>query len=518
MADRKALIARMEQIHQEYNHLSQYLMAQPQQALPGEGLVYRDIIHEAQSKTEDGNAAVVKKLSTQLQELAAEKGALEKALQEQKNENTKVISKLNQELKDWKDDTEVLKDILKRLNEQLNRYHIKYGRLQEDKIKPITKDISHSSIYKLGALLSAYDELLLERDTTIKTSTEKLEELMLKVDSVTSENEKLCIRLEKLQTEVPLGSEDAEMVAADARLLLEEREILLEELHTLGQQKLQETGDHQNEVTRLKKRLEEYDIRNHRLSSDVDAWKAECIQLEKQCHALQAELRGTVTKQEHQLAVDECQRLFEELRAAYSQDSGNMKGKMRAARQEKKNLAEKLTDTSTHIHNLSGQVSGLKGSLRKTERRVQRRERSLKALHAATRLAQSRLKSLSAVCSELLEDRAQLLEAFVAQRKETEELSREITLRSAAVGALSQKLKEERLVWSEHIAESEGAMKAARSAWKRSSREASHLRRLIATKDDTIASLIADYRMLGLDYNKTKHHGLRQHLPKFSEG
>ncbi|XP_071535994.1 uncharacterized protein [Panulirus ornatus] len=483
MADRKALIARMEQIHQEYNHLSQYLMAQPQQALPGEGLVYRDIIHEAQSKTEDGNAAVVKKLSTQLQELAAEKGALEKALQEQKNENTKVISKLNQELKDWKDDTEVLKDILKRLNEQLNRYHIKYGRLQEDKIKPITKDISHSSIYKLGALLSAYDELLLERDTTIKTSTEKLEELMLKVDSVTTENEKLCIRLEKLQTEVPLGSEDAEMVAADARLLLEEREILLEELQTLGQQKQQETGDHQNEVTRLKKRLEEYDIRNHRLSSDVDAWKAECVQLEKQCHALQAELRGTVTKQEHQLAVDECQRLFEELRAAYSQDSGNMKGKMRAARQEKKNLAEKLTDTSTHIHNLSGQVSGLKGSL-----------------------------------SELLEDRAQLLEALVAQRKETEELSREITLRSAAVGALSQKLKEERLVWSEHIAESEGARKAARSAWKRSSKEASHLRRLIATKDDTIASLIADYRMLGLDYNKTKHHGLRQHLPKFSEG
>lgn len=63
----------------------------------------------------------MKKLSSELQELAAEKGALEKALQEQKNENTKIVSTLNQELKDWKEDTEVLKDILKRLNEQLNR-------------------------------------------------------------------------------------------------------------------------------------------------------------------------------------------------------------------------------------------------------------------------------------------------------------------------------------------------------------------------------------------------------------
>lgn len=54
--------------------------------------------------------------------------------------------------------------------------------------------------------------------------------------------------------------------------------------------------------------------------------------------------------------------------------------------------------------------------------------------------------------------------------------------------------QEERLAWSESIAESEGARKAAKSAWKRSSREASHLRRLISTKDDTIASLIADYK------------------------
>lgn len=49
-------------------------------------------------------------------------------------------------------------------------------------------------------------------------------------------------------------------------------------------------------------------------------------------------------------------------------------------------------------------------------------------------------------------------------------------------------------MWSGCVSEREGAMKAARAAWKRSARESSHLRNLLATKDDTIASLISDYK------------------------
>lgn len=49
-------------------------------------------------------------------------------------------------------------------------------------------------------------------------------------------------------------------------------------------------------------------------------------------------------------------------------------------------------------------------------------------------------------------------------------------------------------MWSGRLAEKDGAMKAARAAWKRSTRESSHLRGLLGTKDDTIASLISDYK------------------------
>ncbi|XP_045595150.1 centrosomal protein of 89 kDa isoform X2 [Procambarus clarkii] len=511
---RAAVIARMEEIRQQYNQLAQYLAAQSQQTHHIQDVASQDQ-NDAEEATMDALKREVKNLSNQLHILTAEKATLERTLEEHKNDSTKSIAKMNQELKGWKDDTDVLKDILKRLNEQLNRYHIKHGPLRgEEETRRITKDISRQSIYKLKALLIAYDELLFERDSTIKSSTEKLEKMMLRVNDVVCENEKLHNRLEKLQSEVPLGSEEAEMVAADARLLLEEREILLQEIQVLRQQRQQEVADSKQEVMRLQDKLEEYEVKNHTLSSDLDTWKVESAQLEKQCRALRAELRGTVSKQEHQFAVDECQRLFEELRAAYDQRSVNLKGKMQAAKHEKKHLAEKLTDTSTHVHSLSVQVSGLKGSLRKTECRVQRRERSLKAMHTAVRLAQSRLKSLTAVCSELLEDREKLLDALVAQRKETEELSREVTLRSATVGVLSQKLKEERLTWSGRFAESEGALKAAKSAWKRSNREVSHLRSLIASKDDTIASLVAEYKLLGLDYGDAKYHNLRQHLPK----
>lgn len=44
------------------------------------------------------------------------------------------------------------------------------------------------------------------------------------------------------------------------------------------------------------------------------------------------------------------------------------------------------------------------------------------------------------------------------------------------------------------MAECEGGRQAAKAAWKRSTKENSHLRTLIAAKDDTITSLIADYK------------------------
>ncbi|XP_068229773.1 centrosomal protein of 89 kDa-like [Palaemon carinicauda] len=267
-------------------------------------------------------------------------------------------------------------------------------------------------------------------------------------------------------------------------------------------------------VSKLQNQLEKSEARNLALSSEIASWKTEFEIQEKKSLGLQEQLKGTVTRQEHQLAVDECQRLFEELRTTYSRESGDLKGRVRAVKHEKKNLAEKLTDSSTHAHNLSVQVSGLKGSLRKYESKVQRRELSLQAISASYRVSQSRLRSLSEVCSELLDDREKLLESLSAQRKETEELSREVTLRSAAVGALSQKLKEERVNWSSRLAESEGGRQAAKSAWKRASREIKHLRSLISSKDDTITSLIADYRLLGLDASEAKHHKLRQYLSK----
>lgn len=63
----------------------------------------------------------VKSLKTQVEKYATEKSMLEKTLQEQKNESIKHIDKLKREVVDLKDDAEVLKNILKRLNEELNR-------------------------------------------------------------------------------------------------------------------------------------------------------------------------------------------------------------------------------------------------------------------------------------------------------------------------------------------------------------------------------------------------------------
>ncbi|XP_045133109.1 centrosomal protein of 89 kDa-like isoform X2 [Portunus trituberculatus] len=509
--EQAAVVARMEHLYREYNKLSHFLRGHHVASEDVDGEIHdtADIVSIDTSKHQ------VKNLRKQVQDLTSDKSILEKLLQQHKNESIKQIEKLKREVGDLRDDTDVLKDILKRLNEELNRYHIKYGKLPPVETVPSKKEISHSSLYKLSGLLQAYDELLLERDTTIRNNNEKLGDFMVQVDSITAENEKLHARLEKLQSQVPLGTEEAEMVAADARLLLEERELLVEELQQQKQHNKQVDAQQQHQLQALKHKIEEYELQNHSLSYELGTWKTKCMQLEKKCNSLHDQLQGSVPQQEHHMAVKECQRLFEELRKAYKQDSGNMKGKIHAVRSEKQNLAEKLIDTSACLHRLRGQVSGLKGSLRKCESHINHKKSSLKALQVTARLTNTRLKALASICSELLEDREKLLDAVMIYKKEKEQLCKEVTLRSAAVGALSQKLKEEHLVWSGRVAERDGAMKAARAAWKRSARESSHLRSLLATKDNTIASLISDYKLFGLTTNEVRHyHHPIPHQPK----
>ncbi|KAK4292114.1 hypothetical protein Pmani_035096 [Petrolisthes manimaculis] len=496
------LIAYLESLQMEYNQLSSRLMAQ---TCPKAGVTYQPI-HSSTPQapppdpdyTPESLTKRVKFLTQQLKVTCQDKATLEKTLQQQQQENNSKISKLKVEVQGWKDDVVVLKDILKRLNEQLNRYHLKHGKTPDEKFQNITKlseqDISRSSIHKLSAVLMAYDELLQERDATIKNSAGKLDNLMVRVEAVTSENEDLHTRLERLQTQVPLGAEESDLVASDARLLLEERELLLQEVQALRRQKQQQALDNQHQVRRLREELEESEAVSRAARAEADEWKQDYKKLEEECTDLHTQLHDSIPREEHQQAVQECHRLFDDLRRAYNESSGTLKTKATAATQEKHTLAHKLTDTHTHAHALTLQVSGLKGSLRKSESKMHKRDRSLKALQSATRLAQSRLKSLTQVCSELLEDREKLLAAFVAQRNETEELSKEVTLRSAAVGALSQKLKEERLAWSERVSESEGAMKAAQTAWQHCTHEIQQLRSLVSSKDNTITTLIADYK------------------------
>lgn len=526
MTSTSAVLSRLEQLSEEYNRLSQYVISHPRQAQQSSGQGgYQSEIFNPQSETtatlqrnNDLSALhrQISDLSNRLQKECRERKALEQKLKEKELGSTQMIAKLKQEIRESNNDTEIIKDIIKRLNEQLNRYHIKYGPISsegESHRDQSRGQITRSNLYKLKALLVAYDELIKERDYALKSATEGLEKVMVKVDSVTKENEKLHTCMERLTVENPMSGDVAERVAADARILLEERELLMQEVQLIQQKRQQEATQHQEEVSILRQELEESLNKTSVMSSDLLHYREECSQLEQQCKSLQEKLKNSVTKAEHQMAVDECQRLFEQLRSAYDMESGDLKNRVHANKSEKHQLAKHLTDTSAAVQTLTAQVSGLKGSLRKNQTNVDRRGKVIQALNTSKKLFQAQLKYLAKVCSELIEDRGRLLQSLSLQRKECEELAKDGTLRSATIGALSQKLKEERLSMSGHLAESEGGRRAAKAAWKRTSQEAQQLRNILQTKEDTIASLTADYRLLGLDISEARYKSLHQRMP-----
>lgn len=526
MTGTSAVLSRMEQLSEEYNRLSQYVISHPrqeQQTSTQGG--YQSEIFNPQSETtaplqrnHDLSSLhhQISELSNRLQKEYTERRALEQKLKEKELSSTQMIAKLKQELRESNNDTEIIKDIIKRLNEQLNRYHIKYGPISSEGESHREKSrgqITRSSLYKLKALLVAYDELIKERDAALKSATEGLEKVMVKVDSVTKENEKLHTCMERLTVENPMSGDVAERVAADARILLEERELLMQEVQLIQQKRQQEATQHQEEVSVLRQELEESLNKTSVISSDLSHYREECSQLDQQCKSLQEKLKNSVSKAEHQMAVEECQRLFEQLRSAYDMESGNLKNRVHANKSEKQQLAKHLTDTSAVVQTLSAQVSGLKGSLRKNQTNAERRGKVIHALNTSKKLFQAQLKYLAKVCSELIEDRGRLLQSLSLQRKESEELAKDVTVRSATIGALSQKLKEERLSMSARLAESEGGRRAAKAAWKRTTQEAQQLKNVLQTKENTIASLTADYRLLGLDISEARYKNFHQRMP-----
>ncbi|CAL4175194.1 unnamed protein product, partial [Meganyctiphanes norvegica] len=378
MENSSAMLSRMEMLSEEYNKLSQYLMSQPRQTRQSnfQGSHQSELFNPQSETTATFQRSnefsalqrQITELSNRLQKEYTDRNALEQKYKEKELINTQIISKLKQELRETNNDTEIIKEVIKRLNEQLNRYHIKYGPISSEGEsyggEQSRGQITRASLYKLRALLVAYDEVIKERDGALKSATEGLEKVMVKVDSVTKENEKLHTCLERLTVENPMKGDVAERVAADARILLEERELLMQEVQLVQQKRHQEAGQHQEEVSILRQELEESLSKTSVLSSELSHCREEFSQLEQQCKSMQEQLRNSVTKADHQLAIDECQRLFEHLRSAYNVESGVLKNKYHANKSEKQQLAKHLTDTSTLMQNLTAHVSGLKGSVR----------------------------------------------------------------------------------------------------------------------------------------------------------
>lgn len=159
-----AVLARMEVLYREYNQLSQFLRAMPESSegapdlslpslLPNItyamskiwiwiiiGLLFQEssyfsnhyiwlLVSDVVNVTTVAADIIsieslkqqVKNLKAQVEELATGKATAEKTLQQQKNESIKRIDKLKREVADLEDDTDVLKNILKRLNEELNK-------------------------------------------------------------------------------------------------------------------------------------------------------------------------------------------------------------------------------------------------------------------------------------------------------------------------------------------------------------------------------------------------------------
>ena len=178
-----------------------------------------------------------------------------------------------------------------------------------------------------------------------------------------------------------------------------------------------------------------------KVTKDNSEIKIKYKELQRQQEILQNKLHNSVAKDEHEKAVLKCNSLFEELKHSYNQHSGNLTHKVNSIKEERKNLAEKLTDSSVQVHKLHHQVNGYKVSLRKNETRLEKNRETIRSLNKSKKFLQAQLKSLAKATKDLLKERSEVLKKIANKSKQIESLSKELQLKTSAFGTLTAKNK-----------------------------------------------------------------------------
>ncbi|XP_050543968.1 centrosomal protein of 89 kDa-like [Daktulosphaira vitifoliae] len=305
-------------------------------------------------------------MSENVAKMASHLKQLEKKRDELKRQCTAIesmnrqseVNRLTEKNNALKQDVFVLKNLTYKLNQELEKCQDKllsrdqisesssYMRIQGPKgINWRREDLS-----AVSPLLEAYQTSLEEKDITIETYKNELARFSTRSKEIVAENENLYQQLEEANDKIEVTYVEWKSLELEVASLKEHNELLIRQAK-LHQAKLQDLlRSYQSRVTELNSE------RDH-LTDKYENARMELLQLQSRVSNLAEDLNRMKTEDNnkipisvHTSAVNECRRLFEELKVRYDDERDTLMRRLIIFEEERPALDIKIVSLTTELN------------------------------------------------------------------------------------------------------------------------------------------------------------------------
>ncbi|XP_034254503.1 centrosomal protein of 89 kDa isoform X2 [Thrips palmi] len=450
-------------------------------------------------------------MQMQCQQLESERNALQDALadalnqlQESQTSNTEVLA-LRRQNKQLEEDVLLLKSTVYRLNAELEKYQNRLRALrkvQENSGQVMAKisDPPESEIKPtpmasnmLGPLLEAYQETIIEKESALESSSKELATYAQQCQSAKQEAKELK---KKLDSCTQLKNEEMSDLQEKLEEAQSRSDSLLQSLESERARLQDMQRKHSQEVSVLDSRARGLEAKLTECHTELLTLRGRYSVLSEQFERLQQGADRLIPLSVHNSAVNECKRLFEELKTQYEQERDRYVRKVAALETDKPRLEAALETHTANHSSLEATNRALEKLLKHCQQKNEDLCARLVSAHVSRDSAKRQLQRSLTMVKELVTEQERLVRALQERQEESHSVARLGNTLVSRVGSLKAQLENVQRGAYEELGAVEKIMRERAEGAARAEhvyqQEVQQLRGLLRQKEQFIARLQRD--------------------------
>ncbi|KAI4467611.1 centrosomal protein of 89 kda [Holotrichia oblita] len=402
-------------------------------------------------------------LKNQYQELIAQVRAFQNELEVRRNcqkceELNEIVGKQKNELilltksnKESNEDLNMLKNVVYRLNVQLERYQQKLHRsnsnianrsINQNKraategssrivvdstniLSDVHKDHSHSPVswgrvnaHTLGPLLDAYQETIAEKEGIIQEYEQQLAIFSEKTREITRENESLHRLLNEDEDCSKVLAEELETIKKELKSTKDQNDLLIKKC-ALKQDKTEEVIKfYEQKVEQVQRDYKILREEYYRGRTEMAALKERNNSLVQSQDNFKQERQEYIPISVHTASVNECKKWYEELKHQYEQERVKFKENINQLNTQIRQMTEKISELNKEKADLDTQVKTTEKQFKKMESKYLDLQHTLNKVQLSRSACRKQLHKAMNFAKDLVAEQESLLKALSKRQKE----------------------------------------------------------------------------------------------------